>query len=278
MAPQGAVCLAVVISSHMFVFAAGEILEACNSETCLTDAPHVSPGSQLLQIENRLKERNLATTMLNINEADNITPRDYEEAYNDLYKNHGYHANSDYTHETGAIDQMVAYRDRLPPTASALHKVLILGCSHGKGAELLHKHGFNAYGIDVAHRAIERANDRSRTCESGTEPCFVQGSLMKLPYSNSSFDGGLSVDVLEHIAPGDVPQVVKEISRVVRHHLFLQIASFTERSKNGEKAGMANVHLTVEGPQWWKTAFAQGGWKVTRDTSDASYVHLILEK
>jgi len=208
----------------------------------------------------------------------NITPRDYEKAYNDLYNNYGYHANSDFTHETGAIHQMVAYRNRLPPTASALHKVLVLGCSHGKGAELLHKHGFNAYGIDVAHRAIERANDRSRTCESGTEPCFVQGSLMKLPYSNSSFDGGLSVDVLEHIAPGDVPQVVKEISRVVRHYLFLQIASFKEMALNGEKAGMANVHLTVEGPQWWKTAFAQGGWKVTRDTSDASYVQLVLEK
>jgi hypothetical protein len=42
----------------MFVFAAGEILEACNSETCLTDAPNASPGSQLLQIKNRLKERN----------------------------------------------------------------------------------------------------------------------------------------------------------------------------------------------------------------------------
>jgi len=39
----------------MFFLAAGQIMEACNSETCSTDAPDPSPGSQLLQTKNHLK-------------------------------------------------------------------------------------------------------------------------------------------------------------------------------------------------------------------------------
>jgi len=209
-----------------------------------------------------------------------ITPKDYEQAYNHLYDNCGYHANKEFTHEGQIVQKVVDYRKMLPPGAPALHKVVVLGCSHGKGAQLLHGHGFEVYGIDVASRAIEMANNRDgeKTCGPSTEPCFVQGSLVKLPYDDDGFDAGVSADVLEHISPEDVPQVVKEISRVVRHYLFVQIAAFKERAKNGEKAGMANLHLTIKGPEWWKSAFAEGGWKVTGDSSDAKYVNLTMEK
>merc|ERR1740121_1875941 len=94
---------------------------------------------------------------------------------------------------------------------------------------------------------------RGATCAQ--QPCFKQGSLTDLPYSDSSVDAGLSVDVLEHIAPEDVPKVVDEISRVVRHALLVEIADFKERAQSGEQAGMKNVHLTVQGKSWWTQQF-----------------------
>lgn len=210
-----------------------------------------------------------------------VDPAEYEKAYDHLYNNRGYHANTTYTLEAPVVQEMVAYRAALPPTAPAFQKVVVLGCSHGKGAELLHQNGFDAWGIDVAHKAIQVANTRARTCGVGTAPCFVQGSLVHLPYADASFDAGLSVDVLEHIAPADVPQVVNEISRVTKHYLFVQIAAFKEIGQNGEKAGMRNLHLTVQGAQWWKDQFARMGWRVTQDTSRTQYppyVKLALEK
>merc|ERR1712176_1016342 len=101
---------------------------------------------------------------------------------------------------------------------------------------------------------------RVRTCGAGSEPCFVQGSLLQLPYAEQSFDAGMSVDVLEHIAPEDVAQVVKEFTRVVRHYLLLHPAAVEERTGSGEALGIHNVHLTTQDYAWWASQFAEEGW------------------
>lgn len=216
--------------------------------------------------------------------ASNGDPSDYEEAYNDLYDEHGYHADSELSHEGPSIEKLVAFSKTASP---AMNSILVLGCSHGKGASILHKHGFNTYGIDVAHKAIAMAKQlRGAICSTEpVEPCFRQGSLTKLSYPSSFVDAGMSVDVLEHIAPDDVPAVVSEISRVVKHYLYVSIASFKEYGKNGEKAGMKNLHLTVKNAEWWSAQFAKGGWNVVEDTSTlrrkeagSGYVNLLLSK
>lgn len=206
---------------------------------------------------------------------------DYDAAYDHLYDNHAYHADSDYTHETPMIQKVASYKAywAKDPANPPCQRVVVLGCSHGKGAQLLHENGFQVWGIDVAQKAIATARElRSNTCGGTPEQCFVQGSLTQLPYAANNFDAGMSVDVLEHISPADVPAVVSEISRTVTHYLFLQIASFTEIGKNGEKAGMENLHLTTEGPAWWSAQFGQHGWKIAEDASDADYVNLVLWK
>jgi len=207
----------------------------------------------------------------------NIDPANYEEAYDHLYDNHGYHSDSEFTHELPTVFKLCGFAKTAAPP---IHSVLVLGCSHGKGVATLHQNGFNAYGIDVASKAIAMAKQlRGSTClTEGTVPCFQEGSLTALPYQNWFVDAGLSVDVLEHIAPHDVPLVVSEISRVVKHYLFLSIANFPEMSKSGEKAGMKNVHLTVEGASWWSAQFAKGGWYVLEDTSTEMQVNLVLGK
>lgn len=205
------------------------------------------------------------------------SPAEYEKAYDELYDNHGYHNDPDFTHEGPAIQELNAFKGGLVEDDPPLHSVVVLGCSHGKGVLMLSQLGFDSYGIDVATKAIKMASQlRGKTCR--VEPCFVQGSLTRLPYPDASMDAGLSVDVLEHIAPHDVPTVVGEITRVVRHYLVLVIASFVEMSQSGEKAGMTNVHLTVEGSAWWSAQFTKHGWKVVKDSSDTRYVRISLRK
>jgi len=233
-----------------------------------------------LQVDNRTSAPNMAASPWIKMAEQNKTkpsPAEYEKAYDELYDNHGYHNDPDFSHEGPAIQELHAFKERLVAGDPVLHSVVVLGCSHGKGVLMLSHLGFDSYGIDVARKAIEMANQhRGKTCEK--EPCFVRGSLTNLPYPDASMDAGLSVDVLEHIAPYDVPTVVREITRVVRHYLLLVIASFVEMSQSGEKAGMTNVHLTVQGAEWWISQFDQHGWKVVKDYSDTRYVRILLRK
>lgn len=211
-----------------------------------------------------------------------IDPRDYELAYNYLYDHEAHNANADFTHEEPMVEWLVKTRQAIPQAqrSKLLQTTLILGCANGLGAKRLHDQGVYAYGVDVAEKAIAMAKKRGHTCgpPGGADVCFKQGSLLEIPWPDKSFDAGLSADVLEHIAPEHVPQVMKEISRVVKHTLFVQIATGPERKKTGEKVGMANLHLTVQGPEWWKSRFDENGWKVKRDLSCCGYASFILEK
>mmetsp|Transcript_19760 Transcript_19760/g.41108 ORF Transcript_19760/g.41108 Transcript_19760/m.41108 type:complete len:241 (-) Transcript_19760:109-831(-) len=194
---------------------------------------------------------------------------DYADAYDHLYNDTGYHNNPQLSHEANVVNwahAVVPARQR---------SVLVLGCSHGKGVESLSKLGFNASGVDVATKAIDMAKKlRGNTC--GAPICFKQASLTQIPWEKDHFDAGVSADVLEHIAPEDVPTVTAEISRVVRSFLFLQIASFKEMARSGEKAGMENLHLSAFNSDWWKKHFVPHGWRVQCDLSTKMYVNLVL--
>mmetsp|Transcript_23507 Transcript_23507/g.43298 ORF Transcript_23507/g.43298 Transcript_23507/m.43298 type:complete len:230 (+) Transcript_23507:50-739(+) len=199
-------------------------------------------------------------------------PAEYEEAYDHLYDNVGYHSSPKFTLERGSVNKLVNFRKSATPKP---HTVIVLGCSHGLGVELLHNNSFDAYGVDVANLPIEKAlSIRGHTCSS--PPCFKQASLTSIPFPDQNFDAGLSADVLEHIAPNDVDTVVSEISRVVKNVLVLRIASVAEIVGNGEAAGMRNLHLTTEKAPFWTAKFAAKGWTVQEDTSDDKTVQLIL--
>eukprot|EP00971_Amphidinium_carterae_P152439 3021008-Amphidinium_carterae.1 len=66
------------------------------------------------------------------------------------------------------------------------------------------------FSIVCSSKAIAMALQlRKGTCTQ--PPCFKVASVTKLPYDDASFDLGLSADMLEHIAPEDVPQAVTGI-------------------------------------------------------------------
>mmetsp|Transcript_17065 Transcript_17065/g.30800 ORF Transcript_17065/g.30800 Transcript_17065/m.30800 type:complete len:217 (-) Transcript_17065:52-702(-) len=173
----------------------------------------------------------------------------------DLHNETGYDSDPTFTHEESSVEKLAELAQYQIPL---IKSVIVLGCSHGLGVQMLHSKSFDAYGVDAASEAIEEATKlRGNTCAS--PPCFKQASLTSLPFPEQQFDAGLSSDVLEHIDPHDVKRVVEEISRVVKYMLVLRIA-------------------VTEGSPYWAREFWRFGWKVKEDQSTPSYVQLVLER
>ncbi len=107
-------------------------------------------------------------------------------------------------------------------------KLLDIGCADGSFAVILQKRlGFDAYGIDIAEKAINKAKINGIKVQAG--------DLSKgLPYKSNSFDVVIMCEVIEHIFDTDF--LLREIYRVIKKNGFLfittpNVASFTSRIK-----------------------------------------------
>ena len=185
--------------------------------------------------------------------------------YEHLYADLGYHSQLNLTH----ADRLI-HLHLLPYYSNKTRskRILDVGCSHGKGVEILWRHGFYANGMDISTTAIQMARqardpsayfdaaDPSRPC--GGDECFKQGSAAALPWANASFDALISTDMLEHLPTPLVPQVVHEFSRVVTEAMFMSIALKEEHNKFANRT----LHETQQSAKWWKAHFeAAGEWR-----------------
>eukprot|EP00958_Prasinococcus_capsulatus_P027732 scaffold5807_cov412-Prasinococcus_capsulatus_cf.AAC.10 len=101
---------------------------------------------------------------------------------------------------------------------------------------------------------------------SGLVQGFVEpGILTNLPYEDNSFDLVFSADVLEHIHPEEVDQVVSELVRVSRRHLFLSISlkGHTKASANDDNE--AGRHTMLRPRSFWEAKFAEHGAVVNEE-------------
>lgn len=93
---------------------------------------------------------------------------------------------------------------------------LDVGCGGGFLAEEFAMAGFRVTGVDPAVESIEAA--RAHAASSGLSIEYRVGTGEALPFPGGAFDFVLCCDVLEHVR--DVPQVVREISRVLKPNGF----------------------------------------------------------
>mmetsp|Transcript_3455 Transcript_3455/g.6773 ORF Transcript_3455/g.6773 Transcript_3455/m.6773 type:complete len:272 (+) Transcript_3455:92-907(+) len=197
----------------------------------------------------------------------------YEEYYNSLYTdgehlefgvmNEGHyhdHRTLGFGHQQHIIASLNSYAK---PNRPDVKNIIEFGCSHGFGSQWLVKEGYKAWGMDVAEKAVQLATAvRGRTCGEGTEPCFFQASVTQLPFKDKQFDAGISSDVLEHIMPEDVPQVIKEMSRVVKKFMAHQIAII----------GGPPIHPAAVLPiKFWTDEFEKQGWTILKQTKVNCY-------
>lgn len=96
-----------------------------------------------------------------------------------------------------------------------IKRVLDLGCGIGRNLIPLAKHGFIVDGIDYAPEAIKQT--KSILKKEKLKATLIEGNIYKtLPYKNESFDGLISVQVIQHANENNLVRAIKEIYRVLK--------------------------------------------------------------
>merc|ERR1711972_1163681 len=125
-----------------------------------------------------------------------------------------------------------------------VHSVLDVGCSHGRGVEMLWEAGRHASGMDIAPTAVRMAlKHRHPPPGYCLDKCFQQGSAAAIPWPTKSFDAIMTTDVLEHIPEADVPTVAKEFARIARQAVYAKIATTAE----GKHKPLNTLHANMKG-------------------------------
>lgn len=118
-------------------------------------------------------------------------------------------------------------------------RLLDAGCGPGWYVAALTRAGYRLIGLDAAHRQVlaarcalaagtapdsaAPASSRADRCAhgrwpaSGSDPAFVTGSALALPFASGAFDAALAVNVLHHVGDARLQnRALAELGRVVR--------------------------------------------------------------
>jgi ubiquinone/menaquinone biosynthesis C-methylase UbiE len=133
--------------------------------------------------------------------------------------------------------------------------MLDLGCGNGLVVSCLHSKGCDIRGVDITLAGLDM---EYRHYGNGILPgpppsreLFVKAPLWDLPFEDGEFDFTFSCDVLEHIPPDKVGEVLKEICRVSKQRTYHIIATFKH----------LDLHPTVQPISWWLQQFGRANKK-----------------
>lgn len=112
-------------------------------------------------------------------------------------------------------------------------KVLEAGCGLGQVVLALRAHGYDCHGLDYAEKTINLLQ------KEFPEVPFCQGDIRELPYEAGSFDGYISLGVMEHFTEGQ-DNMLAEAARVVRPGgwIFLSVPALNGWRKLRCRLGM----------------------------------------
>jgi SAM-dependent methyltransferase len=121
----------------------------------------------------------------------------------------------------------------LPGCIEALNaagkELLEIGLGEGSDSELLIRHGARWSGVDLTAESVERVRTRLMLRDLPYEE-LRQGSVLRLPFADNSFDMVFSHGVLHHVP--DIEQAQREIHRVLRPGGELVIMMYARWSLN----------------------------------------------
>ena len=115
--------------------------------------------------------------------------------------------------------------------------IIEVGCSNGKLLDALVAMGKTCTGVDVIKNIYERQNYKYLQLDI---------SKNKLPYSDKSFDLGISFDVFEHLSEPDF--AIKELIRVSKSQL-IAVPHGSSKASSGNVT--KHLHLSIHLHQWW---------------------------
>lgn len=150
------------------------------------------------------------------------------KAWNQIYKNNS----ENYTY----YDLHEAHEDLLKVAKyfqkNKVKSILDLGCGVGRNLIPLAKMGFDVSGIDYAKEAIRQTKTLLR--DNKLKANTVEGDIYKpLPYKDNSFDGLISVQVIQHAHEPDLQKAIKEIYRILKPsgYIFVTVCGRYSKGK-----------------------------------------------
>lgn len=139
------------------------------------------------------------------------------------------------------------------------------GAGTGRATDWFRSQGLSVVAVDHVPNAIEFP-----------DVPFVEASLWALPESLEPSDWGFCCDVLEHIPPKKVADVMQAIADRSRKGAWLRIATRPDRM--GPRILGSPLHLTVRSGEWWRREAERAFPIVDVVSADAKDVVLACQK
>jgi ubiquinone/menaquinone biosynthesis C-methylase UbiE len=76
------------------------------------------------------------------------------------------------------------------------------------------------YGCDFSKETLSIAQKDAASLEKIT---FQEANLLDMPFEDKQFDAAICINVLHHIHKDDLPRAVKQLSRITKKYLILEI-------------------------------------------------------
>ncbi|MGD2095048.1 MAG: class I SAM-dependent methyltransferase [Phycisphaerales bacterium] len=157
---------------------------------------------------------------------------------------------------------------------NGVRTILDAGCGSGKLLKKMLDMGFQCKGIDIADNCLDPELKPLQEKILKTAPLW-----RKETFEERQFDAVICTDVLEHIHPQYVEEVLQNIYHWANKYVFLQIALFEDYF--GQKIKQ-RLHLTVRPKKWWDGQLQKFEYKVLacskNDKGEECYAIYLLEK
>ncbi|AUI81977.1 methyltransferase domain-containing protein [Alteromonas macleodii] len=139
--------------------------------------------------------------------------------------------------------------------------VLDIGCGTGIHTQTLANKGAAATGVDIAEGMLAQAR------KMYSDPIFVEGSAVDLPFSDSQFSTVFSSMALQWVS--DTGLVAKEIARVLEKSGIAELAimvagSFSELKTARKVAQLPQAETYMPTTAQWVNGFKQSGLSLQR--------------
>ncbi len=111
---------------------------------------------------------------------------------------------------------------------------LILDAGSGRGlfAKKLVEAGYNVIGLDFESNIVRKSNEDVLHWGLEGRLKFVEGSVLDIPFTDSSFDGVCDFGLMENLFEEDWEQYASEISRILKpggYYLNTSLSSETQK-------------------------------------------------
>lgn len=138
--------------------------------------------------------------------------RDYFDRTKDPLRESGYGEALTYREEFREVAEVS--RELFRPT-----RVLDVGCAKGYQVLALRREGVEAWGVDISDYAISEA-------PAEVEPYLKVEEYRRIHFPDGYFDLVLALEVLEHIPPTQIDEVVKELRRITSRWIWVSIPCY----------------------------------------------------